>query len=514
MSERAKGKAKLPELKSAKGSRPPRGALFKLDGVGEIHLHVEHDLACARLEAVGFERVASRLGSHGTGRWGREEEPEPLDEFILWSHPSGALLSTDSYHGRMEGGDEAPVYNRNFKRFNSFHLYWQTRLGGGDRSERIESLGGSSSVKSEGDGCYRLIQGETYTQGGNDLCRLLAKLNKLPLAPLSEWVDAFVYLNPGLYLDDKRAGEKSPEGKALESSARRAFVAALPEPYLTIFTRQMGEPPKPGSRRPLPLERPSSDFNALVSECMAKAGMNYQEPEDRARLIALSLGETPAGPEGWEPIGPCGVGAAHALPFFSKESRERALAAWDALDDRLALRLANEPDARGVSPFMNCFALNRGTTGENIAAAQEFAGRMLSRFGRDLIVSNPSERVSVLTLMLSDAPPGRELAGSYPEDQARIMAEGLRRCAESGLDVWRFFPRLDPESAAAAPLWTASEPVERAGEATGVEAASAFIQESRARLGEAADGLAARVEALLLDEQLEESPRRAPRSGL
>lgn len=494
-------------LAAPSGWRAKEGPRFEINapGAGPVDLHTEHALACQRLEAMGFERVASNEAYHS----GRDEQGDQKDEFILWAHPRGMLLLTDSYHGLFSRSGGVESYDKSIKRFNSFHLYWQTRVGGGEGSG-ARSLGGSSSMDAEGDGCRRLIQGETYTQPGSDMRALLGRLNEQALAPLEEWLDSFVYLNPGLYLNNKRLAEEGPDGKSEEKRARAAFIAGLPEPVRGAFRGARSEAKRE--------RRPDGSFNDLASLCMQAAGMLLQEPGDSERLKALSLGRAPEGAEGWEPMGLCQLGASHALPYFKDEGGEweRALAAWEALDDETALRLANAPDSRGVTPFMNCFALSRGVSQEAGEHALELIERMSARFGARLAASTPSKRVSALSLMLCDAPPGLEFAGSmFKEKEGEFMERAMRACLGHGVELWRFSPLSDPKEAeACGSKWRLEAPAERGEERSDSAAAQAFLEEARARLGEhsAAPGILAEVR--ILREGMSKPAAKAPRAGL
>lgn len=414
------------------------GPYMDLRGAPALRLKTESSVVSEWLERLGFEKAASRWSYHS--RYGRDDKK---DEFCLWRHPAGLLLSTDTYRGMTMPNPAGPghegVYDPDFLRFNSFHLYWQAHVGA-DRGRSEAALSEiNGSFVTEGDGTFNGVFHESFTQDGEGLVPLLKAINKMGgLRPLEQWKDAFFYLNPGLYLEEKRQGEsaqgKGPEDPKIKAE-RMAFIKALPKDVRGVVLSQ--EPEMRERARALPRKNKTSDFNDQLSQCAQVKGVSFQTPSERKRLRAWDRGEFEGSFEALRAAGPCEVNGLHAMALALDEpERSGAKAALAALsDDELAL-LANAPDARGVSPFARCFELCRSSSELVSESAFELMEALAARLGPRLELS--SSRYSALNALLKDAWPGRE-GGFFSTGKIK---RALDFCADNGLGLDACFFKL------------------------------------------------------------------------
>lgn len=500
--------------KGRKTEKGKKGPYFNLSLVESLHKDSPYEEAKASLKTLGFIPLVTNIAHHHKPY----REPEEKDEFILWYHPAGILMDSNTITGGFTDKDREQ-FDPTLKRFNAIRVYWQHLPGGGEKSrsviDRICATGNKSC--SMGDGTVLTSMHETISQRGDDLKELLRQLNaSARLVPIEKWSDEFFYIEPGLYLDCAEEAHSHQEEKmsVSQKDAQKEACLKMIQSIDNVHVQEclkrqnklgLGHDKEtkrhPGFSKRLNWEelRTIDNHNDILFNVLTCANIQYPSKSASQKLKQWSLGTVPTSDiESWNAAEGLNYNALHAGPCIMMAQKEAFLEALKDLKTEDLLRLANEEDARGVTPFMNALILARSFEKES-DNAMILLEELAQRVGPQLNLESSLSKMGALNLLIQNPIPRKTRISNY-RDLIEPFSKIFEICMSHQVPILNSFHPSE--------TWEEEEHFTREAKRrepkNRIESREAFIKETKTIVGSAQQQeLLALMEQCVLKEEVQ-----------
>lgn len=451
---------------------------------GQLALNFELDYAPAleELEGLGFAPIHRvRSIPHSRLEHLRPDDPDPgTEEFILWHHPAGVLVRTQSYTTRAGrdwmSGQEAPARIK----LDDLYVYVEVDSGAGPELAHMAAVkvpGSGTSIKML-DGTERHLRSAGVANATSTSFREFLEACQAHgrLVPLEDWTGEsrvhlpgemlFPVLDPGpwRHRDFKEILSQNP---GWLEQGRQALVQALPEGLRQAVRAphpdprgEPEEPEDPGLADPAPPRGRAQEWtrvelaHAQVAEALFLGGQRFPGPAARAQVrhwMEVALGyhaEDEANWRAWEE-GPAGVSLATVLLFSSLHppAYARLLRLIEKAPGPVLERWLTQPDAAGyvlgqrVLLHAFCAPLTvRNQAPEHAARLVKVIQALVDRAGADRIVLDTPLR-SALGIWAQQSPAeGSVFITSLIENRQEVAAQVMMAFERMGVE-WISPPR-------------------------------------------------------------------------